>query len=536
MKTGERPQLVDFRLQLIREILQIYHTPKPTIGRPVHGRKPTRLTVDGNFRFANYYQNHMVLQRAPQKAIVWGYGDGQNVSIILKMNKKIYHTKSYLSSIHSSDESIWSVTLDAESEEGPFELVATQTFLNGSRISIRLHDVLFGDVWLCSGQSNMAMAVQRIFNGSSEIENAGKYPKVRLFTASRQQSRKPEEELLDIALNWSIASPKSVGSVYASAVCWLYGRMIHIGLDDKRPIGLIHTSWGDCDVLIDKQIELEYSDETDFKPDIVLNNSVLYNAMIYPFTRMVIKGVIWYQGEANVNHNRDKYQCTFLKMIQYWRHIWQNRTYFITDPIFPFGFVQLSTREKTGKIIGGFPWIRWHQTFDIGYTPNNATPNVFMATTMDLRDDGGGIHPRTKLDVGYRLSRSGLAIAYDQKDVNYQGPIVNEIARDSDARINVTYLSTFSSSIELRNSKGFEICCQEKQICMSNETAWIAAPANYAVKSPITVKLTVPIICRSKSVHGVRYLWKETPCPFKQAAVYSTADSNLPAPPFIQFF
>jgi sialate O-acetylesterase len=200
--------------------------------------------VDGKFRFANYYQNHMVLQRAPQKAIVWGYGDGQNVSITLKMSKKIYDTRSYLLPIHLSNENIWSVILDAESEEGPFQLIATQKFSNGSQISISLDDVLFGDVWLCSGQSNMGMAVQRIFNSSIEIENAGKYPKVRLFTASRNQSTKPEEELLGIALNWSIASPASVGSAYTSAVCWLYGRMIHAELDDRRPIGLIHTSWG----------------------------------------------------------------------------------------------------------------------------------------------------------------------------------------------------------------------------------------------------------------------------------------------------
>ncbi|CAF3920018.1 unnamed protein product, partial [Adineta steineri] len=341
----------------------------------------------------------------------------------------------------------------------------------------------------------------------------------------------------------------SVGNAYTSAVCWLYGRMIYEGLDDKRPIGLIHTSWGgtsielwsppevlkDCHVSINKGIEFENSDETDFKFGAALNNSVLYNAMIYPFTRMVIKGVIWYQGESNVIYNRDKYQCTFLKMIQYWRRIWQKRTNLATDPTFPFGFVQLSTRESSGKIIGGFPWIRWHQTFDIGFTPNNATPNVFMATAMDLRDDEGGIHPRTKLDVGYRLSRSGLAIAYGQTHVSYQGPIVREFGRDSDDRMNVTYWSTISSSIELRNPNGFEICCQVKQLCMSNETVWLAAPANYNPKSPITVKLSIPIICQTKNVHGIRYLWRETPCLFKQAAVYSTADSNLPAPPFIQF-
>ncbi|CAF0848546.1 unnamed protein product [Adineta steineri] len=155
------------------------------------------------------------------------------------MNGKIYRTRSY-----STNESIWSVTLDAESQEGPFQLIATQKMSNGSQKSISLNDILFGDVWLCSGQSNMGMAVQKMFNSSIEIENAAKYPKVRLFAASKQQSIKPEEELLGIGLKWSIASPVSVGNAYTSAVCWLYGRMIYEGLDDKRPIGLIHTSWG----------------------------------------------------------------------------------------------------------------------------------------------------------------------------------------------------------------------------------------------------------------------------------------------------
>jgi sialate O-acetylesterase len=106
-----------------------------------------------------------------------------------------------------------------------------------------LHDVLFGDVWICSGQSNMAFSVSGMYNASIEIANASKYPKVRLFTAARNQSDTPQEELLAIWLNWSVASATSVGSPYASAVCWLYGRMIHAELGG-RPIGLVHTSWG----------------------------------------------------------------------------------------------------------------------------------------------------------------------------------------------------------------------------------------------------------------------------------------------------
>ena len=204
----------------------------------------------------------MVLQRAPQRSIVWGYVDDLNVPIVLRMNNKIYETKSSSSEMNKLGESIWSVTLDAESEEGPFQIEVYQKLSTEINITIKLNDILFGDVWICSGQSNMAFTVKSIFNGSIEIENAERYPKIRLLTLGRQQSYQPEEELLSISLNWSKASSDSVGSEYTSAVCWLYGRMIQKELD-HRPIGLIHTSWSgtpiefwspsqvikDCDIL-----------------------------------------------------------------------------------------------------------------------------------------------------------------------------------------------------------------------------------------------------------------------------------------------
>jgi sialate O-acetylesterase len=143
-------------------------------------------------------------------------------------------------------ESIWSVTLDPVSDEGPFDIHVSQPLANGTLFTITLHDVLFGDVWLCSGQSNMQLTVSLIYNATEEIANAGNFPKIRIFTASQMPSGTPVEELLGISLNWSVASPKTVGGPdwqYMSAVCWLYGRMIHQALDG-RPIGLIATSWG----------------------------------------------------------------------------------------------------------------------------------------------------------------------------------------------------------------------------------------------------------------------------------------------------
>ncbi len=185
----------------------------------------------------------MVLQRAPQQAIIWGYADTFNAPIILAMNNKVYRTRSSSSPANSLDESTWSVTLDAQTDEGPFEVRVSRPLANGTFETITLDDVLFGDVWVCSGQSNMGFSLRNMFNASIEIDNAYKYPKIRLFTASTSQSYVPLEELTSISLNWSVASNTSVSNGANSAVCWLYGRMIHEGLGG-RPIGLVHSSWG----------------------------------------------------------------------------------------------------------------------------------------------------------------------------------------------------------------------------------------------------------------------------------------------------
>jgi sialate O-acetylesterase len=187
----------------------------------------------------------MVLQRAPQKAVVWGFGDSSKLTT-LRVNDKIYTTISHAEQINNLNESIWSITLDPVFDEGPFDIHVSQPLANGTLVTITLQDVLFGDVWICSGQSNMEITVSLIYNATEEIENADKYPKIRVFTAADASSATPIEELHGIQLNWSVASSKSIGGPdwkYMSAVCWLYGRMIHQALGD-RPIGLIATTWG----------------------------------------------------------------------------------------------------------------------------------------------------------------------------------------------------------------------------------------------------------------------------------------------------
>jgi sialate O-acetylesterase len=146
-------------------------------------------------------------------------------------------------------------------------------------------------------------------------------------------------------------------------------------------------------------------------------------------------------------------------------------------------------------------------------------------------------------------------VAYGYQNVTYLGPIVANIAVAADSsKVNVTYSNQASPSIELRNKDGFEVClfcpyliiiiniimsekvcCAGVQVCSINDQAWVATPASSIEGSSLTIALAVPSSCASKPINALRYLWRETPCLFKQAAIYNSLDSNLPAPPYIHY-
>ena len=140
------------------------------------------------------------------------------------------------------------------------------------------------------------------------------------------------------------------------------------------------------------------------------------------------------------------------------------------------------------------------------------------------------IHPRYKHDVGYRLSRSGLAIAYGQQ-VEYQGPIVENVVYSmGSSTVDITYRAV--TDIDLRNSNGFEVCCQGNNC--TDDYIWL--PSTISDKKGLTITVSVNRSCVGQQLYGIRYLWRETPCPFKQAALYSSTDGNLPSPPYLKLF
>ncbi|BFZ09711.1 hypothetical protein BsWGS_12749 [Bradybaena similaris] len=435
---------------------------------------------------------------------------------------------------------VWSVLLDPMAAGTAVNITALS-----QGIQITITDVIYGDVWLCSGQSNMQFTTIQMLNGAAEIADAHNYPHIRIMTVAEVASATPLADLKEIQQNWTTPDNASVGGpawAYFSAVCWLYGKAIHKELG--YPIGLVATDWGgtpveawsspealaECGVHRKTMIKqpasfVEYVNKLPPKSRWRIqgpgDNSALWNAMVYPLLNMTIYGAIWYQGEADAGGAAmNRYNCTFPTMIKDWRKNFHHSSGRQTNNTFPFGFVQLAPNSPNQNITVGFPDIRWHQTADYGYVPNLAMVNVFMAVALDLPDFNstyGSIHPRDKTDVGERLTLSGLAVAYGRSEV-FQGPFP---MRGAVTAKGLTLLYGEKWNLEVRNTSGFELQCVDN--------TWVPAAVVASDNTTVTIELDV---CSGIDVKGLRYEWRESPCDFKKCAVYEKVN-GLPGPPFV---
>ncbi|XP_072013844.1 sialate O-acetylesterase-like [Amphiura filiformis] len=443
---------------------------------------------------------------------------------------------------------------------GPFTIDITCFDGQGNWSSIQLQDILFGDVWLCSGQSNMAMAVSQALNGTAELAASVNYPNVRVLSVKAEVSYTPYYDLNSTASlyhPWAKPDPDSLGVnavenyTYFSAVCWFYGRDLYDTY--KVPMGMISTNWGSTPIqpwsspdvfnscvenatkadVTKSRCASETEKEFEYKP-YFKNDTVLWNAMIHPFVNMTIKGAIWYQGESNTFLGTDTYSCFFQAMISDWRQKWYAGSSQQTNPLFPFGFVQISTSwVPQFGVINNYPVIRWHQTNDVGYVPNAGMPNVFMAVALDLSDPEspyGAIHPRYKQDVAARLVQAARVVAYQEKGVIYQGPFPTKFNVDSqEETIDVQYNNKGSGPIRLVGplNNTFEVCCSNYTECQENDT-WIDTTVT-ALTGLYSIRMNYT--CEDLDAVAIRYLWSDYPCTFKNCPVYNQ-DGFLPAPPF----
>ncbi|NXK00570.1 SIAE acetylesterase, partial [Corythaixoides concolor] len=504
--------------------------------------------------FASYYGDHMVLQKAPAGAVVWGYGEpGAAVTVALSgdgggiVGKKTAPVK--------GPSGTWTTVLDPMDQGGPYALTARQGPEN-----VTLRDIYFGDVWLCSGQSNMAMTVLQIANASRELAAAARYPDVRVFAAAPARSDVELEDLERIALPWSIpTAAENLGHgnfTYFSAVCWLLGRHLYEAL--RCPVGLVEVAWGGTP--IEAWSSREALRECGLPgnagrvsalpryPSSPIPLSLLSHPVIPPGLSPApsFSG----PGEANAFLHTDRYNCTFPALIADWRRAFHTGSAGQTEPLLPFGFVQLSTYRRRSPD-DAFARLRWHQTADLGVVPNARMPGTFMAVAMDLCDErspygrrvpGGGaegeeatgcrlrasllflgsIHPRDKQNVAQRLQLGARAVAYGEKDLVFQGPYpTGAILEATGAVLNVTY------SQELvwrrRDASAFEVCCSSG----ISRCRWVPAPVLAAEGRTVTLALGG---C-APPARALRYAWAEWPCQYQSCALYNTR--GLPAPPFL---
>ncbi|XP_076822107.1 sialate O-acetylesterase-like [Clavelina lepadiformis] len=490
--------------------------------------------ANGNFSFASYFQEDMILQMKPHQAQLWGYGTVGAV-VNVSLNQDVYSTR--VKAGHDG-QGVWLVAIRPHDAGGPVTFQAVQDD-HGLLSWILLKNVLFGDVWICGGQSNMQFTMSMVINATKEIAAASNYTDIRVMTPAQVESDSPLYDLKSIEESWSIPSSDSLGAKawsYFSAVCWLYGRYVYDEI--KVPIGLISPNWGGTPVetwsshrALSKCGLQDRSASFRFNNKVPTSNSVLWNAMIHPLLNMTVKGAIWYQGEANTYYHKDVYSCSFPAMIEDWRKSWHQGTMGHSDPQFPFGFVQLANDE--GPDDGSFPVIRWHQTADYGYVPNPKMPNTFMAVAMDLPDSDspyGAIHPRDKQDVARRLSYGGLNIAY-KRPIDPQGPIPSSGVRSADGRVVLTYPN--HQHLIVSEQGNFQVCCNFSKCDhqkASPDPDWLWAPITSHTHRSVTLSAKV---CVEKGGYAsvVRYAWSLTPCKFKQCSVYNHI--GLPAPPYV---
>jgi len=301
-----------------------------------------------------------------------------------------------------------------------------------------LNEVLFGDVYICGGQSNMEYSMVAVTNKTYERQLANDYPHIRLFSVGHStQSSTPLNDLKTVWQPWEVASNETIWGHYApghtmfgtfSAVCWFFGREVSHGLDNEVPIGLVLNNWGGTKVEQWSPTDAIAScNSTGFYPN---HAGAMYNAMIVPYAvgPMAISGFTWYQGEEDTANaeSAEHYSCLFPSMISSWRALFK-------QPSVYFGFVQLSTWCANESL----PLMREAQLSAL------SLPNIGFATNAD-HGDGCNIHPPSKQFVGKRLGNSALALVYNQT-VPWRSPSY------ASASISVAAAGTVRVSVALKD-------------------------------------------------------------------------------------
>lgn len=509
-------QLIDFHEPLYPYPFLLPDAVHPTKEGAGILAKTVCSAITGNFgglQLSELYSDNMVLQRDAPLTIQGKANAGDKIVVKLAGQQ---------ATAKAADNGRWAVTLRPLKAGGPYTLTVA-----GQKQKLVYTNVLIGEVWLCSGQSNMEFMVKQAATAKNALQQADNNL-IRLFDKKarwRTNAVEWDQSVLD-SLNhlqyyadtqWSVASSGSVSSF--SAVAYYFGRMLQDRL--QVPVGLICNAIGGSptEAWIDRAT-LEYQfpgilrnwTQNDFIQDWVRGRAALnvkksankqqrhpykpcylYEAGIRSFDQFPIKGVIWYQGESNAQ-NRETHEKLFTLLVQSWRKNWKNET-------LPFYYVQLSSLDRPS-----WTWFR-----DSQRRLMKQIPHTGMVVSSDC-GDSLDVHPINKKPIGERLARWALNQTYGQTNVVPSGPLFRSMElRDGAAYLSFDYAENMGSA-DRQPLRTFEVA----------ETEGVYYPATAEV-----IGNQIKVYNKKvKQPHYVRYGWQ----PFTRANLVN--GSGLPASTF----
>ena len=425
------------------------------------------------------FSDNMVLQQESTVKI-WGWGKP------LEVIKLVAGWNNDTLQVTADNFSHWEIALTTPKAGGPYNI-----YLEGHN-SISLKNVLIGEVWLCSGQSNMEWSANSGISDAENAVNSANFPNIRFLTVSHRSAEDPQIDLH--SSGWSACSPESMADF--SAVAYFFAKRLY----EKTgvPIGLIDASWGGTPAEA-------WTPEYVFTEDEELAASAsklkpvpwgpgqpgsIYNAMIAPMINYNIAGVIWYQGESNTI-NASTYAETFAALIGSWRSLWGYG--------FPFYYAQIAPFNYGDNLDGAIVRDAQRRTLKL--------PSTGMVVLSDIGDTTD-IHPKNKYDVGLRMANMALKHHYKELDTTVDSPLFSGFTKEKNKLI-----------LSFDHSEG--LYAKSKNIGLFEIAG--ADGIYHRAKARVIGQQVVVQSKRVKNPVQVRFAWKNTAIPdlFNEA--------NLPA-------
>ncbi len=435
------------------------------------------ISGQARIRLPQFFSDHMVLQQQTECRI-WGWSEaspqqskelGSTVQVSTSWDNRTYAAP-------VAKDGSFSLTVKTPAAGGPYEI----TFIDGDMFTLR--DVLIGEVWLCSGQSNMEMQMKGFkaqpVEGASEELLRCNDSQLRLFTVKRHAALTPQT---DVTGHWDEAHSGSVRAF--SATAYYFGKALRSTLD--VPIGLIVTSWGGsaCEAWMKSDWLKAFPKvqqtvtEADVKKLQQRCPTALYNGQLFPLVGYALRGAIWYQGEDNVPRY-DFYAPLLKAMVEGWRKDWQQGD-------FPFYYCQIAPYDYSLIDWKDSQYLREQQL-----KAETMIPNARMAVLMDAGLEYG-IHPRKKRQAGERLALLALANTYEKKGLP-DFAVYKEVAFQND-----TAIVAFDRSKEWvyfekgTTSQNFEVAGSDRVFHPASKV-WVSRNRVYVVcgevKDPVAVR------------------------------------------------